>query len=191
MTTRRLLLSATLAAPATWLMAGGPAGGQLAATPSCGDDDEPTPRQTEGPYFRPSSPERANLRDPAVPGQPFVVSGLVLTTACVPVAGAIVDLWHCDGEGHYDNRGFLCRGHQLTDAEGRWQFETVRPGVYPGRTRHFHLKAYAPGGRPLTTQLYFPGEPGNARDGIWRPELEMALDAAGMAGRFDLVLAPA
>lgn len=190
MTTRRLLLGATLAAPTTWLLAGDPAAGQLAPTPACGDD-EPTLRQTEGPYFRPSSPERANLRDAGVPGEPFVLTGLVLTTGCVPVAGAIVDLWHCDGDGAYDNRGFRCRGHQLTDAEGRWRFETVRPGLYTGRTRHFHLKAHAQGSRPLTTQLYFPGEPANARDRIWRQELEMALDTAGAAGRFDLVLAPA
>lgn len=190
MTTRRLLLGATLAAPAGWLLAAETDAAELAPTPSCGDD-EPTPRQTEGPYFKPSSPERADLRDPGVPGEPFVVDGLVLTTSCLPVAGAIVDLWHCDGEGAYDNRGFRCRGHQLTDAQGRWRFETVQPGLYTGRTRHFHLKAYAAGSRMLTTQLYFPGEPGNARDGIWRRELEMVIDPAGTAGRFDLVLASA
>lgn len=190
MTTRRLLLGATLAAPATWLLAADPARAQLAATPSCGDD-EPTLRQTEGPYFTPSSPERTSLRDPGVPGEPFVVSGFVLTTGCVPVAGAVVDLWHCDGDGAYDNRGFRCRGHQLTDAEGRWQFETVRPGVYPGRTRHFHIKVHAQGSRSLTTQLYFPGEPANSRDRIWRQELEMTLDADGTAGWFALVLARA
>lgn len=190
MTTRRRLLGATLAAPATWLLAADAGAAQLAPTPSCGDD-EPTPRQTEGPYFKPSSPERANLRDAGVPGEPFVVGGLVLTTGCVPLAGAIVDLWHCDGEGEYDNRGFRCRGHQLTDASGRWRFETVRPGLYTGRTRHFHLKVHAAGSRLLTTQLYFPDEPANARDGIWRRELEMVIEDGGTTGRFDLVLAPA
>ncbi len=189
MTTRRLLLGASLATPATWLLTAGPGVAQLAPTPSCGD--EPTPRQTEGPYFRPSSPERTNLRDAGVAGEPFMLSGLVLTTGCVPLAGAVVDIWHCDGEGDYDNRGFRCRGHQLTDADGRWRFETVRPGLYPGRTRHFHLKAQAAGSRLLATQLYFPGEPGNARDGIWRHELELVIGEGGTAGRFDLVLAPA
>jgi protocatechuate 3,4-dioxygenase beta subunit len=188
MTKRRVLLRATLAAPAAWLLAAEPGAAQLAPTPACGDA-EPTLRQTEGPYFTPSSPERTNLREPDVPGEPFVLTGLVLSTGCVPLAGAIVDLWHCDGRGDYDNEGFRCRGHQLTDTAGRWRFETVRPGLYTGRTRHFHLKAHAPGKRLLTTQLYFPGEPANARDRIWRPELEMDLGADGASGRFDLVLA--
>jgi protocatechuate 3,4-dioxygenase beta subunit len=83
------------------------------------------------------------------------------------------------------------RGHQLTDAEGRYRLETVLPGVYPGRTRHIHVKAQAPNRPPLTTQLYFPGEAGNARDGIFDPALLVALaDAAdgASAARFDFVL---
>ena len=61
------------------------------------------------------------------------------------------------------------------------------PGLYPGRTRHIHVKAQAPNGRPLTTQLYFPGEAVNARDGIFDPALVVAL-ADGAAARFDFVL---
>jgi protocatechuate 3,4-dioxygenase beta subunit len=49
------------------------------------------------------------------------------------------------------------------------------PGLYPGRTRHIHVKVQAPGGPVLTTQQYFPNEPRNARDSIYRPELEMAI----------------
>jgi len=92
--------------------------------------------------------------------------------------------------GVYDNDGYRLRGHQFTDAQGRYGFETIVPGLYPGRTRHFHLKVQAPGGRILTTQLYFPDEAGNARDRIFSPELLLALSEGetGATGRFDFVL---
>src|SRR5204862_188663 len=83
-----------------------------------------------------------------------------------------------EGREH-DNAGFRLRGHQLTDAEGRYRLETILPGVYPGRTRHIHVKAQAPSRPALTTQLYFPGEAGNARDGIFDPELLVAFAEAG------------
>ncbi len=47
------------------------------------------------------------------------------------------------------------------------------PGLYPGRTRHIHVRAQPPGGRALTTQLYFPGEAANARDGFYQKECEL------------------
>ena len=64
------------------------------------------------------------------------------------------------------------------------------PGLYPGRTRHFHVKVQAPNGPVLTTQLYFPGDPANSRDGIFRPELLMDVrDASdGKEGIFDFVV---
>ena len=88
-----------------------------------------------------------------------------------PVPGALVDLWHADAKGDYDNSGFHWRGHQFADAEGRFRFRTIVPGNYPGRTRHFHVKVQPKGGRVLTTQLYFPGEPGNRKDELFRREL--------------------
>ena len=75
--------------------------------------------------------------------------------------GALVDLWHADDEGDYDNSGFRLRGHQFADGEGRFRFRTIVPAQLSGRTRHFHVKVQPKGGRVLTTQLYFPGEPGN------------------------------
>ena len=139
----------------------------LRPTPACDDGDEPTPQQTEGPFYTPSSPERANLRDAGIAGTPIVLSGIVLTRSCQPIAGALVDLWHADDSGAYDNEGFRLRGHQFTDADGRYVFETIVPGLYPGRTRHFHVKFQAANQSVLTTQLYFPGEPDNERDGIF------------------------
>jgi protocatechuate 3,4-dioxygenase beta subunit len=79
--------------------------------------------------------------------------------------------------------GFKLRGHQFTDANGRYRLETIVPGLYPGRTRHFHVKVQAPHGRVLTTQLYFPGEPRNRRDFLYRPDLLMELKEADGAKR--------
>ncbi|MGH3322486.1 MAG: hypothetical protein ACRDN9_20380, partial [Streptosporangiaceae bacterium] len=47
---------------------------------------------------------------------------------------------------------------------------TIVPGLYPGRTRHVHVKAQAPYEPILTTQLYFPGEPRNRTDPLFNPE---------------------
>jgi protocatechuate 3,4-dioxygenase beta subunit len=158
----------------------------LAPTPACDDGDEPTLAQTEGPYFTPNSPERMMLREAGMAGTPIMLSGFVLTRSCQPVAGALVELWHSNDAGDYDNEGFRLRGHQFTDDDGRYAFETIVPGLYPGRTRHFHLKFQAPSQPVLTTQFYFPGEPDNARDGIFDPAL--VLEISGDVARFDTAL---
>jgi protocatechuate 3,4-dioxygenase beta subunit len=161
----------TAAGPAT--TAAG-AAGTLAPTPACDDGDDPTLAQTEGPYFTPNSPERASLLEAGLGGRRLVVAGTVLTTDCRPVRRALLDFWQADDAGQYDNQGYRLRGHQFSDAEGAWRLETVVPGLYTGRTRHIHVKVQAPDGPVLTTQLYFPGEPANDRDGIFRPELLLA-----------------
>jgi protocatechuate 3,4-dioxygenase beta subunit len=161
----------TAAGPAT--TAAG-AAGTLAATPACDDGDDPTLAQTEGPYFTPNSPERASLLEAGLGGRRLVVAGTVLTTDCRPVRRALLDFWQADDAGQYDNQAYRLRGHQFSDAEGAWRLETVVPGLYTGRTRHIHVKVQAPDGPVLTTQLYFPGEPANDRDGIFRPELLLA-----------------
>jgi protocatechuate 3,4-dioxygenase beta subunit len=162
----------------------------LPPTPACGADDAPTVRQTEGPFFKPKSPERADLRETGLKGQTIELTGFVLTRSCRPVERALVDLWHADHDGDYDNTGFRLRGHQFSDAQGRYRFVTIVPASYEGRTRHYHVKVQPPGGRVLTTQLYFPGEPGNRRDGLFRRELLMKVAKAegNLAGRFDFVL---
>jgi protocatechuate 3,4-dioxygenase beta subunit len=141
-----------------------------------------TPRQTEGPFFKPSSPERRVLAS----SPSLVLSGQVWGKDCKPVAHALLEFWHADEHGEYDNAGFRYRGHQFTDAEGRYRLETILPGEYPGRTRHIHVKVQAAGSPILTTQLYFPNDPGNARDGLFRPELTVRTDRPGLAS-FDFV----
>ena len=189
--TRRTLL-ATGAFAAGSFLALDPAFAQtpLDATPECHDGHEPTVRQTEGPYFKPKSPERADLVETGLAGQPLDLVGFVLTRGCKPLAGALIDFWQADDKGEYDNTGFRLRGHQFTDADGRFRLRTIVPGVYEGRTRHIHVKAQPKGGRILTTQLYFPDVPENRRDGLFRKELLMrtAKTEAGLGGRFDFVL---
>jgi protocatechuate 3,4-dioxygenase beta subunit len=162
----------------------------LPATPACHDGDDATLPQTEGPYFKPPSPERIELYEEGMAGQPIELVGLVLSRACKPLAGALLDFWQADAKGQYDNSGFHLRGHQFTDAEGRYRLRSIVPGIYPGRTRHIHVKVQPAGGRVLTTQLYFPGEAKNRSDGLFRRELLMrtAKNAGWLAGRFDFVV---
>jgi protocatechuate 3,4-dioxygenase beta subunit len=186
--TRRRFLLATGSLAATGFSFDA-AAQELTPTPACHDGDEPTLRQTEGPFFKPRSPQRSDLRE-AGRGVPVELTGFVLTRRCRPVAGALVDLWHADASGEYDNSGFRYRGHQFTDATGRYRFSTIRPPAYSGRTAHYHVKVQPSGGRILTTQLYFPNEPGNRRDSMYRSELLMKLAQAEgtQAARFDFVL---
>jgi protocatechuate 3,4-dioxygenase beta subunit len=192
--TRRQFLSASLVAPIVALLGSrGRAIAQsrtLAATPACPAAGGSTPAQTEGPYFKPGSPERASLIEPGITGTRIVVSGRVLSTDCAPVPRALIDVWHANDRGEYDNAGYRLRGHQFTDADGRYRLETIVPGIYPGRTRHFHVKVQAPNGPVLTTQLYVPGEPQNRRDGIFDQALVMTIDDTpqGKRGAFDFVV---
>ena len=198
--TRRRLLGAMAAAPfflsSSHLLRLGfgaevQQGTALTPTPQCGDDDDdPTPSQTEGPFFTPLSPKRTSLLESGVNGTKLTVTGLVVTRGCRPVAGALVDFWQADDAGAYDNSGYRLRGHQFTDAQGRYRLDTVMPGLYPGRTRHIHVKVQAPDKPILTTQLYFPGEGRNARDGIFHSALVMKMAAAKdrRAGVFNFVL---
>ena len=119
----------------------------LAPTPACHDGDEPTMPQIEGPFFKPRSPPRSDLREPGLGGRPVELYGIVQTRRCRPIAGVLVDLWQADDNGEYDNKGFRLRGHVFTDAAGRYAFRTIVPGLYPGRTRHFHAKIRPPDGR--------------------------------------------
>jgi protocatechuate 3,4-dioxygenase beta subunit len=162
----------------------------LPATPQCRDADDPTPAQTEGPFFTPNSPERTSLIEQGMEGERISLVGFVLDRRCRPVPGALLDLWHANADGEYDNVAYRLRGHQFSDAQGRFLFETIVPGRYPGRTRHFHVKVQAPRQDILTTQLYFPGEPGNNRDWIFDEALLLDLkqDAAMKIGRYDFIL---
>ena len=189
--TRRAVLGAGVFAAGSLLgIDGSLAQAPLPPTPACHDGDEATLRQTEGPFFKPSSPERVELLEAGMAGQPIELVGFVLSRACNPLTGALLDFWQADDKGRYDNSGFHLRGHQFSDAKGRYRLRSIVPGGYVGRTRHIHVKVQPRGGRVLTTQLYFPGEPRNRADGLFRSELLMrtAKNEGWLAGRFDFVL---
>jgi protocatechuate 3,4-dioxygenase beta subunit len=156
------------------------------------------PEQTEGPYFVDEMLKRSDIRSD--PGSGVVKDGtpLVLTLAvsalragsCAPLAGAHVDIWHCDADGVYsgvEDPGFntvgqsFLRGYQLTDKAGEARFQTIYPGWYSGRTVHIHFKIRTdPGaarGHEFTSQLYFD-------DGLTTKVFER-MPYAGKKGRRD------
>src|SRR5215510_12931195 len=115
------------------------------------------PSQTEGPYFVDEKLNRSDIRtDPATgmvrPGVPLTLNFNVTRvsgSSCSPLAGAYVDVWHCDAlgtysdvrDGGFDTRGQrYLRGYQITDSVGSAQFQTIYPGWYSGRTVHIHFK---------------------------------------------------
>lgn len=195
---KAVLRAALVAVPATALLGGAApalareravAGRPLTPTPYCDDGDDPTPPQTEGPYFTPGSPRRDSMYEPGQ-GTRLTVSGYVFGLDCRPVPDVLLDFWQADGRGQYDNVGYRFRGHQFTDASGAYRLTTNVPGLYPGRTRHLHVKVQAPGEPVLTTQLYFPGEPRNNTDALFDARLLMDMrdGGGGREGSFDFVL---
>lgn len=173
--TRRELLAAGLSLPFS---------GIACAQLTCGELTAP---QTEGPFFKPKSPERGSLLEKSdSKGERMLLTGVVLSRSCKPVANALLDFWHADAAGEYDNDGFRFRGHQFSDTEGRFRLETILPARYTGRARHIHVKVQAPGRRILTTQIYFPGDSSNRRDPLFRDDL--AMRRTGGEGRFDFVI---
>ena len=118
-----------------------------ALTPACGRTL--TPPETEGPFFRPQSPERSDLAVTVGEGLPLVLAGRVLDSCGRPVAGALLDVWQADAAGAYDTRGFSLRGHQFTGADGGYRLRTVAPRWY----------VTAAGGPPPGERRARPGPP--------------------------------
>lgn len=156
-----------------------------------------------GPYYRPGAPLRTNLVESGMGGTRLVVRGRVMGQGCKSgLADAVLDVWQADSEGRYDNDGhapldpkrYVLRGRLLTDGDGRYEFATIIPGRYLNggqyRPAHIHVRLAAAGHRPLTTQLYFEGDPYNAVDPFIKPGLTMRpVDERGSkAARFDFVL---
>ncbi|MBR0657270.1 dioxygenase family protein [Plastoroseomonas arctica] len=163
-----------------------------------------TPEQMEGPFYPRAIPDDADadLRrvigaSREARGRPLLLEGFVRNIVGVPLPGARIEIWQADSQGIYlhpsdriaqRDTGFQGYGRATADAQGRYAFRTIRPGRYSGRTPHIHLRADMPeGGAPLTTQVYFPDEPGNARDGLFSrtPEAERPLLVARLEATDD------
>jgi protocatechuate 3,4-dioxygenase beta subunit len=112
------------------------------------------------------------------------------------IDGATVEIWQCDAVGHYRHPStepttdavddaFQGFGSTQSNAQGQLRFRTIKPAPYPGRTPHIHVKLRHAAFGEVTSQLFVAGEPGNARDGLWRrlsaddrTALEMKLEPA-------------
>lgn len=173
---RQLLKLGLLSLAGLSLVATRPSSAQstsLKPTPYCDDEPELTLAQTQGPFYTPDTPKRNSFIEADWSGETLVVTGKVLNTKCQPIANALLDFWHADTAGSYDNQGFRFRGHQFTDENGNYFLETILPGLYPGRTRHIHVRAQRSNEPVLATQLYFPKEEQNNRDFLFDEHLLM------------------
>ncbi len=145
------------------------------------------PEMTEGPFYVNSGLERSDIRASRPGGEP--VPGALLALAfrvfelqgggCVPLPGAVVDIWHCDAAGRYSgvrdrsgstvSESFL-RGFQVTDEGGRARFTTIYPGWYRGRAVHIHVKirsaVSAAKGYEFASQLFFDDELSDRVQGV-------------------------
>ena len=134
---------------------------------------------TEGPFFVDEKLNRSDIRSDPVSGAisagiPLVLTfnvSRVATSACTPLTGAYIDVWHADASGTYSDvagmgngaggagHKFL-RGYQVTDATGAVQFTTIYPGWYNGRAVHIHfkLRMYAGATKTyeFTSQFFLP-----------------------------------
>jgi protocatechuate 3,4-dioxygenase beta subunit len=115
---------------------------------------------TEGPYYLPGPEDRADITE-GLEGAPMTMRIQVLDTACQPLAGAVVDVWHAAPDGSYSGVGeaegeMYLRGVQTTDQDGIATFQTVVPGWYQGRTTHVHFKVSVDNSEVLTSQAFFP-----------------------------------
>jgi len=79
-----------------------------------------TQSQTEGPYYKPDTPERTSFLEEDMQGTRLILAGYVLDQNCQPLPDAWLDFWQADANGEYDNAGYRLRGHQFTDAQGRY-----------------------------------------------------------------------
>jgi len=152
--------------------------------PAAAGDCFPTPPNPEGPFYLPDAPFVTALDREEEAGERIELAGRVYNEPdCEPVAGAVLDIWHASAEGFYYNlesaaapADYLLRGRVRTDAEGRFRVQTVRPGAYrtgprSWRPAHIHVKVSGPSLVPLTTQVYLPGDPHLAGDGLAVPSL--------------------
>jgi protocatechuate 3,4-dioxygenase beta subunit len=178
--TRRELLTLAGSAAAAGLLGCGSAvsGATTSSTPTSPTTTNGTcvmtPQLTEGPYFVDERLNRSDIRvDPSTgivsAGVPLMLTlrvSQIANNACSALAGAIVDIWHCDAGGVYSDEAAMnstgkrfLRGYQVTDSSGQLQFTTIYPGWYPGRAVHIHFKVRnaltSSASQQLTSQWFF------------------------------------
>jgi protocatechuate 3,4-dioxygenase beta subunit len=178
-----------------------------------------TARQSLGPFYPADPPAKRDNDLTRVAGQAEAAKGIsaavrgrLLDANGQPISGARIEIWQCDTNGVYrhprDRRsgradpGFQGFGHDYTDAEGGYQFVTIRPAPYSGRTPHIHYAVFDGDERILVTQLYVEGEPRNSGDFLYsrlsseeRKTVTVPFQksaqggATELAARFDIIIA--
>lgn len=139
-----------------------------------------TTKDILGPFYRPNAPERSDLTHPTLKGSIIEIKGRVSTSDCVtPISGALVEIWHCNAEGEYDNTSnqFHQRATFKTNSNGEYSFKTILPGKYLNgklyRPAHIHFRVRAEQHKELISQLYFEGDPHITED-PWASSSEAA-----------------
>lgn len=119
-----------------------------------------------GPYYRPNAPIRADLVSEKLKGNRIQLKGKVYSSDCKTVLeNALVEIWHCDTEGNYDNdtNDFNQRAAWKTTKTGEYSFKTILPGKYLNgrlyRPAHIHFRVTCDGHKELISQVYFKGDP--------------------------------
>jgi len=126
----------------------------------------------QGPFYTAGPPTITNnmLASVNEPGTRLILSGVVRTLDCSQyIADTVIDVWHANDAGAYDNVDYNLRGVTQANSQGFYLFETIMPGKYLNgpsyRPSHIHFLITPPGFSTLTTQLYFEGDsdiPGDA-----------------------------
>lgn len=188
----------------------------IAAVPAAASQRLPTPASTEGPFFPDRMPADTDSDLTRIAGQaaargtPLAITGQVLTVDGTALPGARIEIWQCDADGRYLHSassgdrgidpGFQGYGLAVAGAGGAFEFRTIVPVPYGGRTPHIHARLVAPNGRRLTTQIYLPGHAMNEDDflysrlgGAAAKRAASLVETAGKepgtrAGTFDFVL---
>lgn len=174
-------------------------GGLDAALPQVCD---PTDGDATGPFYEAGAPDRMNLA-PNEAGERLRINGVVRGPDCAPLPNALLDVWQADAQGTYHDAApdWRLRGRLRADAQGRYSFDTIRPGRYALgdslRPAHIHFRVSHPGFTRVTTQLYFeddpflaPNDPCTADCDSSDPDRIVALTLAEgvLVGEFDVTL---
>ena len=170
-------------------------------TEPSGDTGEPatcdaTGADIEGPFWVPGVPVRDDLDVHGEEGPRLSFSGTVRDAAtCAPLPGAVVEIWHADGAGDYDEAADgRYRGQTAADGDGAYAFRTIVPGRYLNgatfRPSHIHAKVWVGGQLRLTTQLYLANDPYNDGDAWFDADRIVADldDGDVLEGTFDFVV---
>jgi protocatechuate 3,4-dioxygenase beta subunit len=112
------------------------------------------------------APSTGRLAPQGEAGTPLHVSGVVVTPEGSPVSGASLYIYQTDHEGYYgvkpasDNRNPRLKLLLRTDQQGRWSFDTIKPGSYPNSRvpPHIHFEVSATGRSPKLFEIVFEGD---------------------------------